>query len=140
YIETESSAVFMNAHQNYPLLKGHQNNLYKSVLENGFHWISPEGFLGLIHPEGVYDDPSGQPLRKEMYKRLKYHFQFQNAFNLFGDVAHREKYSINIYSGLKSTISFQSINNLFHPSTIDGCFIHDRHGLPAGIKIQDEQS
>ena len=40
YIETEASTAFMNAYQNYPLLKGQQTNLYKCVLENGFHWIS----------------------------------------------------------------------------------------------------
>jgi len=86
-IENDVSAVFMNAVQNYPLLKGQQTNLYKCVLENGIHWINPQGYLGLIHPEGVYDDPKGYPLREEIYQRLKYHFQFQNAFNLFAEVA-----------------------------------------------------
>lgn len=122
-IENDVSAVFMNAVQNYPLLKGQQTNLYKCVLENGIHWINPQGYLGLIHPEGVYDDPKGYPLREEIYQRLKYHFQFQNAFNLFAEVAHREKYGIHIYSGTKDRVFFYSISNLFHPSTIDGCFI-----------------
>ncbi|MCB0669226.1 MAG: hypothetical protein KDC80_25560 [Saprospiraceae bacterium] len=140
YIEVESSATFMNAYQNYPLLKGQQTNLYKCVLENGFHWISNHGYLGLLHPEGVYDDPKGQPLRKQMYSRLKFHFQFQNAFNLFAEVAHREKYGIHIYFGSISSISFNSINNLFHPSTIDGCFIHTGLGTSGGIKIKDESS
>lgn len=122
-IESDVSAIFMNAVQNYPLLKGQQTNLYKCILENGLLWINPQGYLGLIHPEGVYDDPNGYPLREEIYQRLKYHFQFQNAFNLFAEVAHREKYGIHIYSGTKDSVFFYSINNLFHPSTIDGCFI-----------------
>lgn len=140
YIETEASAVFMNAHQNYPLLAGQQTNLYKCVLENGFHWISEKGYLGLIHPEGVYDDPKGQPLRKEIYKRLKYHFQFQNAYNLFAEVAHREKYGTNIYSGKHNNVSFYSINNLFQASTIDGCFIDSGVGTCEGIKRKDDAS
>lgn len=135
---TECIAVFMNAGQNYPLLKGQQTNLYKCVLENGFSLLSKNGFMGLLHPEGVYDDPNGQPLRMEMYPRLKYHFQFQNAFNLFAEVAHREKYGVQIYSGNKSQISFYSINNLFHPSTIEGCFIHDGNGICGGIKVKGD--
>ncbi len=137
-VGTECTAVFMNAGQNYPLLTGQQTNLYKCVLENGFSLLSKNGFMGLLHPEGVYDDPNGQPLRKEMYPRLRYHFQFQNAFNLFAEVAHREKYGVQIYSGNKSQISFYSINNLFHPSTIDGCFIHDGNGTCGGIKVKGD--
>jgi hypothetical protein len=137
-IGIESSALFMNAVQNYPLLKGQQTNLYKCVLENGFSLTAPQGFMGLLHPEGVYDDPNGQPLRKEMYKRLKYHFQFQNAFNLFAEVAHREKYGVQIYAGKKDEISFSSINNLFHPSTIDGSFMHDGKGICGGIKVKGD--
>ncbi|MGQ1784909.1 Eco57I restriction-modification methylase domain-containing protein [Saccharicrinis sp. GN24d3] len=138
FIEIESSSTFMNAFQNYPLLKGQQTNLYKCVLENGFNWISEKGYLGLIHPESVYDDPKGQPLRKEIYKRLKYHFQFQNAYNLFAEVAHREKYGSHIYSGKSKEADFQSINNLFQPSTIDGCFIHPGNEACAGIKRKDD--
>ena len=67
-IENDVSASFMNAVQNYPLLKGQQTNLYKCVLENGLHWITEHGYLGLIHPEGIYDDPNGYELRKEIYK------------------------------------------------------------------------
>jgi hypothetical protein len=140
FIGMAAATTFMNAYQNYPLLKGQQTNLYKCVLENGFNWLNEIGFLGLLHPESVYDDPNGQLLRKEMYIRLKYHFQFQNAFNLFAEVAHREKYGCHIYSGKKGQVGFYSINNLFHPSTIDGCFIHDGHGVCGGIKIKDEKS
>jgi hypothetical protein len=137
-VGTECIAVFMNAGQNYLLLKGQQTNLYKCVLENGFSLLGKNGFMGLLHPEGVYDDPNGQPLRMEMYPRLRYHFQFQNAFNLFAEVAHREKYGVHIYRGCHSDISFYSINNLFHPSTIDGCFIHDGNGLCGGIKVKGD--
>lgn len=140
-IESDVSAIFMNAVQNYPLLKGQQTNLYKCVLENGIHWINPQGYLGLIHPEGVYDDPKGYLLREEIYQRLKYHFQFQNAFNLFAEVAHREKYGIHIYSGTKDRVFFYSISNLFHPSTIDGCFIKQLTVESVeGLKTKNEQT
>ncbi|HBV15807.1 Eco57I restriction-modification methylase domain-containing protein [Chryseobacterium carnipullorum] len=140
-IESDVSGIFMNALQNYPLLKGQQTNLYKCVLENGLHWINENGYLGLIHPEGVYDDPNGYELRKEIYQRLKYHFQFQNAFNLFAEVAHREKYGIHIYSGKAGEIGFYSLNNLFHPTIIDGCFIErETTEMVEGLKIKDKNS
>ena len=137
---TECTSVFLNAQQNYPLLVGQQTNLYKCVLENGFNLLGKRGFLGLLHPEGVYDDPNGKQLRKEMYQRLRYHFQFKNEFVLFSEIDHHNVYGANIYSGNKSEISFYSISNLFHPSTIDGSFIPNQSGLAGGIKIKDENS
>lgn len=137
-IGTEAAAMFMNARQNYPLLVGQQTNLYKCVLENGFSLLGNKGLMGLLHPEGIYDDPNGRPLRNEVYKRLHFHFQFQNAFNLFAEVAHRERYGVHVYAGAIGQPSFSSINNLFHPSTIDGCFIHDGQGPCGGIKVKGD--
>jgi len=137
-IGTECTSFFMNASQNYPLLQGQQTNLYKCVLENGFSLLSKNGYMGLLHPEGVYDDPNGQPLRREIYPRLAYHFQFRNQLKLFAEVGDRFDYGVHIYSGTTSEISFKSINNLFHPSTIDGCFIHDGNGLCEGMKIKSD--
>ena len=139
-IGIESSAMFLNAVQNYPLLKGQQTNLYKCVLGNGFSLTAPSGFLGLLHPEGVYDDPNGQPLRKEIYKRLKYHFQFQNRLMLFSEIDHHNIFSANIYSGNRSEVSFYSISNLFHPSTIDPSFVLDQNGVAGGVKVTDENT
>lgn len=136
-IETECTAVFLNANQNYPLLLGQQTNLYKCVLVNGFSLLNSAGFMGLLHPEGVYDDPNGQILRKELYQRLLNHFQFLNELLLFQEVGHRMLFGINTYKGKKSDVNFISINNLFHPSTIDGCFIHDGSGVCGGFKIKD---
>jgi hypothetical protein len=135
---TECIAVFMNAGQNYPLLKGQQTNLYKCVLENGFSLLSKNGFMGLLHPEGVYDDPNGGILRVEIYQRLRYHFQFVNVLKLFAEILHWNVFGIQVYSGNKGEISFYSINNLFHPSTIEGSFIHDGNGICGGIKRKGE--
>lgn len=139
-VGTECIAVFMNAGQNYPLLVGQQTNLYKCVLENGFSLLSKNGFMGLLHPEGVYDDPNGQPLRKEMYPRLRYHFQFKNELMLFAEIDHHNIFGVNIFGGSYDTISFYSISNLFHPSTIDGCFLPNQSGVAGGIKVKDISS
>ena len=135
-VEATCSATFMNSFVCYPLLIGQQADLYKNVLTNCFDLLGENGYLGMLHPESVYDDAKGQPLRKVMYRRLQYHFQYQNALNLF-PIAHRRKYSANIYTGLKDEISFDSISNLFHPKTVDECYMHNGQGVCEGIKGKD---
>jgi hypothetical protein len=99
--------------------------------------MSQDGFMGLLHPEGLFDDPNGKKFRNEIYLRYIYHFQYSNHLGLF-DIGGTRIYSTNVYRGHRSAISFKSINNLLHPSTIDGCFVHDGHGLCGGIKVLGE--
>ena len=133
-MEVQCSCVFMNAYANYPLLIGQQTNLYKCVLTNTFDLASAEnGYIGILCPESIYDDPKGQPLRRIIYKRLKYHFQFRNEYKLF-DIGHTRTFGTQIFSPQKEKIEFCSINNLFVPQTIDGSFCHDGSGDSEGIK------
>lgn len=137
-IDNACSAIFLNAHQNYPLLAGQQTNLYKCVLENTLELVSEQGFVGLLTPESIYDDPNGQPLRRELYKHLCYHFQYQNELRLFAEVHHHTRYGGQLLRGRTSSPPrFASINNLFHPSTVDACFAHDGHGLCGGLKDEN---
>ena len=138
-MEIACQSSFCNSPANYPLLKGQQTDLYKCILSNGFSLLSMNGYMGLLHPETVYDDPKGQPLREELYARLRYHFQFQNELQLFAEVLHGRKFGENIYSGKRGAISFYSINNLFSPNTIDACFIHDGSGVCMGLKDKNSK-
>lgn len=130
--ESEGTQDFLNALQDYALLKGQQTNLYKCFITRAWELVSSQGATGFLHPEGVYDDPNGGPLRREMYPRLRYHFQFQNGMILF-PIAHREKFSINVYSR-PGQIRFTSISNLFAASTIDSSLDHSGIGKAEGIK------
>lgn len=133
--ENVGSTAFLNAYCNYPLLVGQQTNLYKCVLENTMDLASNYGFIGMLTPEGIYDDPKGQVLRREIYRRLIFHFQYQNALNLFATHDHGVmKFGENILGGRKDNISFININNLFFPSTIDGSLNHDGTGICLGLK------
>lgn len=138
-IDTACSSIFMNAYCNYPLLVGQQTNLYKCVLENAMDMASDDnGYIGLLTPESIYDDPKGQPLRRELYKRLRYHFQYQNELRLFAEVHHHTVYGDQLLGPVRSSSPrFASLSNLFHPSTVDACFAHDGHGLCGGIKDED---
>ena len=136
----EGTSTFLNARQNYPLLVGQQTNLYKCILENTFTMTAASGFAGLVHPESIYDDPKGQTLRAAVYPRLRYHFQFKNELSLFAEIDHHNTYGLHIYAGKGAEIDFLSMSNLFHPSTIDGSFVHSGFGLTGGYKVMDEQT
>lgn len=135
-MEVQCSGAFMNAYANYPLLVGQQTNLYKCVLTNTFDLASVEnGYIGILCPESIYDDPKGQPLRRELYKRLRYHFQYQNELRLFAEVHHHTVYGDQLLGPRRSSSPrFASLSNLFHPNTVDACFAHDGHGECGGIK------
>jgi hypothetical protein len=135
--EAEGTQAFLNAMQNYPYLKKIQTNSYKCFLTQAWMIWSAEGVAGFLHPEGVYDDPNGGIFREALYPRLAYHFQFWNQL-MFFPIAHRERYSINVYDN-RSKDNFYSLSNLFHPSTVDKCFdsIYGSEPIP-GFKDEND--
>ena len=138
-IEAACSGVFLNSVCNYPLLIGQKANLYKCVLTNCMDLASANnGYIGILCPDGIYDDPKAQLLRRELYKRLRYHFQYQNELRLFAEVHHHTVYGDQLLGPVRSSSPhFASLSNLFHPSTVDACFAHDGHGLCGGIKDEN---
>ncbi|MDW2775424.1 Eco57I restriction-modification methylase domain-containing protein [Pseudomonas sp. BEA3.1] len=130
-VATEGLGEFLNATQNYPLLKGQQSNLFKCFLP--LVWQVGSGLQALLHPEGVYDDPKAGKLRAAIYPRLRAHYQFQNQL-MFFEIAHRAKYSINIYGRMESCVHFATLANIFHPSTIKATYEHSGGGMSPGIK------
>jgi hypothetical protein len=135
--EAEGTQKFLNAVQNYPILKGVQTNLYKCFMPLAWGLNSSRGVTGLLHPEGPYDDPNGGCFREAMYLRLRRHFQFTNVKLLFQEVMHWVKYSINIYGPSQQEPHFDNLANLFVPATIDACYQHDGTGLLDGIKNEN---
>lgn len=129
---------FLNAEQNYNLLKGQQANLYKCFLPLAWMIGSKKGVSAFVHPDGVYDDAKGGKLRKVLYPKLRKHFQFQNEKKLFLEVANRSIYSLNVYMN-SETNGFDSISNLFEPGTIDQCYESDGSGSAGGIKNEKDE-
>ena len=134
YTESAGTQNFLNAGQNYHLLRGQQTNLYKCFLTHAWSLASPLGVTALIHEDGILNDPKGGPLRRELYPRLRWIFQFQNEFKLFKMNDHGRKRFILLGCSTPQVPSFKIINNLFTPSTIDQCYQHSGIGLPEGIK------
>jgi uncharacterized protein with HEPN domain len=135
--EAEGSQAFLNATQNYPQLKGVQTNLYKCFLPRAWANVNGQGVSGFLHPEGIYDDPKGGGFRREVYRRLRAHFQYANEVKLFADVDNHTRYSQNIY-GPDGEPQFYNISNLFVPQTVDYSFSHDGQGPVPGIKEEVE--
>ncbi|MFH1872618.1 MAG: class I SAM-dependent DNA methyltransferase [Pseudomonadota bacterium] len=131
--EAEATQNYLNAQQNYPLLKGLATNLYKCFLPKGWQLAKESGVVGYLHPEGPYDDPNGGIFRAAIYARLRAHFQYHNEFKLF-DIGNYMKFGINIYGAIKPSPRFDSISNLFMPVTVDYCYAHSGVGVADGIK------
>ena len=139
YEGCEATQNFLNALQNYPVLKGTQTNLYKCFLPQAWRLGSNHGVAGFLHPEGIYDDPKGGLLRAQIYPRLRAHFQFINETKLFAEVHNQTLFSINIYGPHSDVPNFDNISNLFIPQTIDACYQHNGQGAVPGIKEESEE-
>jgi hypothetical protein len=134
--EAEGTQNFLNAMQSFPLLKGVQTNLYKCFMPLAWRLSSPLGVSALLHPEGPYDDPKGGNLREAMYQRLRKHFGFINEFQLFAEIDHHNRFSINIYGPPRPVSGFDQLANLFAPATVDSCYQHDGSGVVDGLKSE----
>ncbi|WP_205729144.1 DNA methyltransferase family protein [Ferrimonas sediminicola] len=136
YEQSTATQNFLNAIVNYSELKGVQTDLFRCFIPKSWQLTSEKGVIGLLHPEGVFDDPKGGKLRSEIYSRLRLHTQYQNQKNLF-PIAHRKRYSVNVYGPKTDDVSFLSISNLFFPKTVDQCFIPSDSGFVGGIKTDE---
>ncbi len=135
YVAFEGMSNFLNADQNYSILRGSKANLYKCFLPQAWYIGTEHCVSGFLHPEGVYDDPDGGRLREEIYTRLRYHFQFQNELRLFRDVDHHVKFSVNIGAAqTEKAVWFSHLANLFSVATVDACFRHTGSSPIGGIK------
>jgi len=138
FLQGEGLGVFLNDKTIYPSLAGVQTNLYKNFIERSWDLLKTKGIAGLLHPEGVFDDPNGGNFRGQYYHRLTAHFQLKNELILFADVHHVMAFSINVYQGATSEINFKSIFNLFSPGTIEQCYQTEQKNLPIpGIKTNN---
>ncbi|MFO1429767.1 MAG: hypothetical protein U1F76_06460 [Candidatus Competibacteraceae bacterium] len=138
FTAVQGAATFLNDRTLYPALAGVQTNLYKNFIERSWALLGMKGVAGLLHPEGVFDDPAGGVFREAYYRRLVAHYQHANGLMLFPDIGHRNTFSINVYRGQSGTVSFSVIFNLYDPRTILACHRHDSpHDPTPGIRTEE---
>ena len=117
--DSEATQAFLDSRQNFHTLAGQKTNLYKCFLPQAWMIASAAGVTGLLHPEGVYDDPNAGVLRGQIYTRLRAHFQFANEKKLFPEVHHHTAFGVNVYGRPLPSPTFVHIANLYVPGTID---------------------
>ena len=135
--DSEATQAFLNSTQNYPVLAKQQTNLFKCFLPQAWMIGRESGVAGFLHPEGIYDDPKGGAFRREVYSRLKSHFQFSNEMRLFAEIHHSTLFSVNIYGSELVKPGFDHIANLYAPATVDAIFAHDGRGDVPGLKDEE---
>ena len=138
YVATAGQMAFYNAIGNYPLLQGQQTNLFRCFLPNAWDYTRKhDGVSAFVHPDELYGDTRAGVLREQMYRRLRYHFQFINEKKLFSGVHHETMFSLNVYRNPETNDKlpqFDSIWNLYDPKTIDECYASDGAGTIPGVK------
>ncbi len=123
FAELAAFKATLTSGQLYPLLQGSASNLYKGFLPLAWRATGRLGVSGFLHPEGVFNDPKGGSLRRAIYSRLRFHFQFENEKPLFVDVHHDvEPFSVCIYSENREVPGFIHMSTVFAPSTVDSSF------------------
>ncbi|WP_406037956.1 Eco57I restriction-modification methylase domain-containing protein [Succinimonas sp.] len=133
YIGSAGQLSFLSARSNYIELCHQYGNVYKNFVVQVDKYLCKQGVYGLLHPEGLYDNPKGEKFREYLFKYLRYHFEFINENKFFHDVAHTKRFSINIAKKHKAN-SFITITNLFSTTTIDECFEHQSNNMLMGLK------
>ena len=136
----EGIKAFLNGLQNYPLLVGVQTNLYKCFITQGWRVGSGAGIVGLIHQDGVFDDPEGGALRRAFCLRGRLVARFRNELRLFADIGNVRPFSFSLSRAqAQRHADFAMIANLFHTRTIDESYGHDGCGAVPGIKTDDNE-
>ncbi|MCG8421179.1 MAG: hypothetical protein MJE77_24930 [Proteobacteria bacterium] len=136
----EGTKAFLNVAANHPLLQGVQTNLYKCFIEQGWRLGGDNSVLGLIHQDGVFDDPKGGELRAALFSRLRHVYRFKNELILFADIDHQRPYCLTVSDTKpRSYLGVWLQANLFHPKTIDESWQHSGEGQVPGIKTEDNQ-
>ena len=140
YEALAAQKAFLNAEQNYPLLKGQQTNLYRCFLPQAWDFTNADGNSAFVHPDGILNDSNAMQLRKVMYRRYREHFQFINEKKLFANVHNETVFSLNIYGGEHPSVDFISISNLYQTSTVGDCFTSTGDAPVLGTRDQEKNT
>jgi len=139
YVAVGGLQSFLSTSSTYPFVGSGQPNLYKCFVDLAFRITSVNGCAALIHQDNHLLDPNGGEFRRTWYQRIKRHFNFINVMTaqMFADVGHYERFSLNVYAGTESEIGFDHAGTLMLPSMIDESYQHDGVGTLPGIKKPD---
>ncbi len=116
-----------------PVLAGLRTDLYRCFMERTWRSMAPGGVVGLIHPESHFTEIRAKDLRRETYRRLRRHWQFQNQLRLFAEIGNTREYGVHVY-GDAVRVRFLQGASLYHPDTVTRSLHHDGSGSPPKVK------
>ena len=134
FVSTRGAMEVTSSEVMNPFAGGGSNNLYRCFIDLSFRLVAPHGYAALIHQDGHLTDPKAGEFRSHWYQRIIKHFHFFNLINTknFSEVLHQVMFSLNIYRGHSSEVSFENFANAFLASQVEDSFQHDGVGeLPA---------
>lgn len=136
FVSTRGAMEVTSSEVMNPFAGGGANNLYRCFIDLAFRILAPKGNAALLHQDGHLTDPNGGGLRRECYTRLRKHFDFLNRIKSknFSEVAHDERFSVNIYGPQQSEIDFENISLCFLASQVDDSYEHEGVGEIPTIK------
>lgn len=119
-----TSSAMMNPHAG-----SGQNNLYRCFVDLAFRLVSTNGNIGLIHQDGHLKEDKSL-FRKNWYERIVKYFEFSNKISSknFSEVLHTKRFSLNVYRGAPSVVSFEQMVHAFLASQVDDSYMHDGMG------------
>ena len=120
----------------YPFSDHSKTNTYKYFWQRSHVLCNDSGTYGLIKPNGILTDEGLEDLRPTYFKELKKLYRFRNEKKLF-DVGNNIFYVLAIFSKMKKELSFELIDELYHPITIERCHRASRHDDYPRAKTKD---
>lgn len=130
-VDTVATATMLSSVPDYPYFEG-RPDLYRAFMSQVWRHASWRGVSALIHPESHFTDDRTQTLRRESYRRLRRHWQFNNSLTLF-EVDSHVTYGVHVY-GVGGSVGFLHAAILYHPETVVRSLVHDGSGEEPGVK------
>lgn len=119
-----------------PVLRGLRPDLYRCFMDRTWRSGSTQGVVGLIHPDSHFTEKRAAELRRNVYSRIRRHFQFRNELKLF-EVDNHQVFGIHVYKQPRTEVDFDSVASVYHPDTVDRSYLHD--GTGARPELKDDQ-
>ena len=119
YLVVEGSRNFLSDSKTYPLSDSSKTNTYKYFYQRSLFSSKENGVYGLIKQNGILNDSGTEEMRPQYYQHLKRMYRFVNEKKLFDEIGNLNEYVVVIFKNSKSKITFDLMDNLYHPITID---------------------
>ncbi|WEH18534.1 class I SAM-dependent DNA methyltransferase [Streptomyces sp. VNUA24] len=118
----------------YPLLAGTRGDLYRAFMVQVWQHMTPNGNVGLIHPDSHFSGVHDGAIREASYRHLRVHASFINAANwAFEDLARKQAFALHVY-GTERDPEFSHLSSLYGAQVLLDSMSHDGTSEAPGIK------